>query len=364
MNIQVTQENLSRALSNVARVAASSRGSLPILSNILIKTTENRLTISATNLEIAITEVIGAKVLREGSITLPAKLVQEYVSSLPKGTVNLELDDHKLKLSCGDYTSTINGTLADDYPVIPQAKDEPIWKVNSGQLKKALSQVVFAASSDDARPILTGVLLHTIETDVYLAATDSYRLSEKKIGSSKQPMNLLIPGSALNDLQRILSDDEATVYVYGEGEQVAFKVGDIELVSRLIEGTYPDYRKLLPNKFDTTAELERSEYVSATKLASLFARESAGSITVSVKPDTKSLHIQSSASQLGENATSLSATVEGDGVISLNARFLLDGLQSLDGQQVVMTMNGKLDPCVIRSTDQDDYLHIIMPLKS
>ncbi|MEM6997320.1 MAG: DNA polymerase III subunit beta [Patescibacteria group bacterium] len=364
MNIQVTQENLSRALSNVSRVATSSRGALPILSNILIKTTDGRLTISATNLEIAITEVIGAKVMREGSITLPAKLIQEYVSSLPKGTVTMELEDHKLKLSCGDYTSTINGTLADDYPVIPQAGDKHIWKINSAVLKKALSQVVFAASSDDARPVLTGVLLHTVGEDVFFAATDSYRLSEKRVGTSKSEISLLIPGSSLNDLQRILSDDEADVFVYGEGDQVAFKVGDIELVSRLIEGTYPDYRKLLPAKFESSAELERSEYVSATKLASLFARESAGAITVSVKPDTKSLNIQSSASQLGENSTSLSASVEGDGVISLNSRFLLDGLQSLEGDTVQMSLNGKLDPCVLRAPEHDDYLHIIMPLKS
>lgn len=364
MKIQLTQENLNKALGNVARVATGARGSLPILSNLLLKTVGGRLSISATNLEIAITEHVGAKVTTEGTITVPARLFQEYVSSLPGGVCGLELNDHKLRITCGEYTSTINGVVADDYPVIPKIEDDPIWKVSTSVLKKALSQVVFAASSDDARPVLTGVLLHTIDNNVFLAATDSYRLSEKKIGSSKTEISLLIPASALSDLQRILGDDDEDVMVYMEGQQVAFKVGGVELISRLIEGNYPDYRKLLPANFSVNAELERTEFMSATKLAALFAKESAGSILIEVDPVKNTLRVTSSASQLGENSTSLSAKVKGDGQISLNSRFLLDCLQSLDGPIVSFNMNGKLEPCVIKSTEHDDYLHIVMPLKS
>ncbi len=365
MNIKVTQENLSRAVNNVARIATSSRGSLPILSNILLKTVDGRLNLSATNLEIGITEVVGAKIVDEGTITVPARLFQEYVSSLPSGqSVSLELKDHKLEVVCGDYTSTINGVAADDFPVIPTIDDDPVWKISSSELKKALSQVIFAASADDARPVLTGVLLHSVDGEVFLAATDSYRLSEKKVGKSKTEINLLIPASALSDLSKILGDQDREVFIHGDGQQVLFKAGDVELVSRLIEGTYPDYRKLLPSKFDVSVELEKQELQGAAKLASLFARESAGSILVSVRSDTKAIAVQSAASQLGENSTSLGAKVTGDGEISLNSRFLLDALQALNGSDALFRMNGKLEPCVVSSPEDDSFLHVIMPLKS
>lgn len=365
MNIQVTQENLHNSLNNIARVASSSRGSLPILNNVLLKTVDGRLSLSATNLEIAITQSVGAKIVKDGVITVPARLFQEYVNSLPQGTINLVLEDHKLKISSGNYTSTINGMKADDYPVIPQVESDPVWKVNSKKLKEALGQVVFAASSDDARPVLTGVLLHSVDGEIYIAATDSYRLSEKYVGKSKSEFSLLVPATALSDLQRIIGDQDEDVFVYADGQQAAFRIGGVDLVSRLIEGTYPDYRKLLPKNFSNTASLEKSEFISATKLASLFARESAGSILVGVHADSKTLSINSAASQVGENATSLSAQVTGDGAeISLNSRFLVDGLQSLAGQNVVFGMNGKLEPCVVRSDENPDYTHIIMPLKS
>ncbi|MCA9349286.1 DNA polymerase III subunit beta [Candidatus Saccharibacteria bacterium] len=365
MNIQVTQENLSQALGNLARVASSSRGSLPILNNILLRTVKGRLSMSATNLEIAITQSVGAKVNQEGVVTVPARLFQEYINSLPSGTVDIEVTDHKIYVKSADYRSTINGMLADDYPVIPEVKDEPIWKVNTKIFKEALNQVVFAASTDDARPVLTGVLLHSVDGEIYLAATDSYRLSEKLVGKSKAEFSLLIPASALADLQRIIGDKDEDIFVHADTQQVAFRFAGIELVSRLIEGTYPEYRKLLPASFANSADLEKAEFVSASKLASLFARESAGSIMIELSPDTKSLSVKSAASQIGENNTSIPANISGDGAsISLNSRFLIDGLASIQGPSIIFNMNGKLDPCVLKSPDHTDYLHIIMPLKS
>lgn len=365
MNIQVTQENLSSALSNIARVASSSRGSLPILNNVLLRTANGRLSMSATNLEIAITQSVGAKVQKDGVITVPARLFQEYINSLPSGTIDIDVEDHKVHIKASDYRSTINGMKADDYPVIPEVKDEPVWKVNSKVFKEALSQVVFAASTDDARPVLTGVLLHSVDGEIFLAATDSYRLSEKNVGKSKSEFSLLIPASALSDLQRILGDKDEDIFVHADSQQVAFRFAGVELVSRLIEGTYPDYRRLLPTAFENTAELERSEFTSATKLASLFARESAGSIMIGIHPDSKTLSVDSAASQVGENSTSLPATITGEGAeISLNSRFLIEGLASIQGQSVSFNMNGKLDPCMLKNDEHSDYVHIIMPLKS
>src|SRR5487761_1091572 len=183
MKLQVTQENLNRALGSVARVA-NSRGTLPILSNVLIKTSNNRLSLSATNLDIAITHFIGAKVKEEGSITVPARLMQDFVGSLPEGIIELELDETKLHVTTEQYQSVVNGIVADDFPVMPAISEGKTWSLSSGMLKKALQQVVFAASGDETRPVLTGVLVHTLKGKLYAAATDSYRLAEKQLAAS------------------------------------------------------------------------------------------------------------------------------------------------------------------------------------
>jgi len=202
MKLQVTQENLNRALGTVARVA-NSRGTLPILSNVLIKTSNNRLSLAATNLDIAISHYIGAKVAQEGAITVPARLMQDFINSLPSGVIDLELDDSKLKISTDQYQSTINGIMADDFPVMPAISEGKTWSVDGSLLKKGLQQVVFAASSDESRPVLTGVLIHSSDGKLYLAATDSYRLAEKEIGASKDDVRMLVPATAMHDLLRI-----------------------------------------------------------------------------------------------------------------------------------------------------------------
>jgi DNA polymerase-3 subunit beta len=199
MKLQVTQENLNRALGSVARVA-NSRGTLPILSNVLVKTSNNRLSLSATNLDIAITHYIGAKVTAEGSITVPARLMQDFVSSLPGGVIELELDGTKLHVTTDQYQSVVNGIVADDFPVMPAIANGKSWTLSSTVLKKALQQVVFAASSDETRPVLTGILIHTLDQMLYMAATDSYRLAEKQLGTNKEAVQLLIPASAMQDL--------------------------------------------------------------------------------------------------------------------------------------------------------------------
>lgn len=363
MKLQVTQENLSRALSNVARVA-STRNALPILSNVLIKTIDNRVCIAATNLNIAITHFIGSKVKEEGSITVPARLMQDFVSSLPQGVIDIQVDETKLKIKADQYKSTINGALADDYPVMPQIKNGTSWNVTATALKKALQQVVLAASNDEARPILTSVYFHTEKGSLFVAATDSYRLAERKIIDLKQDVKLLVPASAMQDLLRIINDYEDDVVVTHDEQQVLFTVGDVELVTRLIDGNYPDYRKLIPASFSTSATLPKSELVNITKVSSLFARESAGSITLELDEDEKKVSIRSIASQLGENTATATAKVTGTSGITLNSRYLLDALAVIGDQEVNLAFNGKLEPCVLRGTEEKDYLHLIMPLKS
>jgi DNA polymerase III subunit beta len=363
MQLQVTQENLNKALGMDARVA-NTRGTLPVLANVLIKTVNNRLSIAATNLDIAITHYIGAKVAEEGAITVPARLMQDFVSSLPSGVIDLKLDEHKLNIATDQYQSVINGVSAEEFPVMPAITEGKTWKVPAATLKKSLQQVVIAASGDEARPVLTGVYMHTVEGKLYMAATDSYRLAEKELSTSKEEIDLLVPVTAMQDLLRIVNDVEDDVQVTSDDQQVLFRVGDVELVARLIDGKYPDYRKLIPQKFETVAVLKRADLLNAAKISSLFARESAGSITLNVDEAAQELSIRSVASQLGENTAKAAAKVTGGGAITLNSRYLLDALHALSSDEVSFSFNGKLEPSLLKDATASDYVHIIMPLKS
>ena len=346
MKFQVTQENLTRGLSSVARTA-SSRSTLPILSNVLLKTVGNRLSIAATNLDIAITHRIGSKITEEGSITVPARLMQDFISSLPSGVIDLVLEDNKLHITTDKYTSTINGVSAEDFPVMPDITKGTKWKISAKDLKAALQQVIIAASSDEARPVLTGVYMHTMDGDLYFVATDSYRLAEKKVMKTKEEINLLVPANAMQELLRILSDADDDVEVVHDDQQVLFRAGDVELVTRLIDGQYPDYRNLIPKSFSNSATLQRSEFVNITKVSSLFARESAGSVTLATSQKDEQLSITSIASQVGDNTAAASAEVEGEGSITLNSRYILDALNAFQGQTVSLRFNGKLEPSML-----------------
>lgn len=363
MKLKVTQENLNKALGLVARVA-NSRGTLPILSNVLLKIEGNRLSVSATNLDIAISCQLGAQVQTPGSLTVPGRLLQDFINGLPSGVIELEQEDQRLKVTTESYKSVINGISADDFPVMPAIENGSNWKVPAVVLKKGLQQVLIAASNDESRPVLTGVLFHVVDGTLYMAATDSYRLAEKRLLATKEQIKLLIPASALHDVARIINDYTGDVEVLHDEQQVQFRAGDVELVARLIEGNYPDYRKLIPSSFSTTATMPRADLVNITKVSSLFARESAGSIVVSVDEPSESVWIHAVASQLGENNATLKVDAKGAGSITLNSRYLLDGLQAMDNKTIQLGFNGKLEAVMITGTESDDYLHIIMPLKS
>lgn len=363
MKLQVTQENLAKALNTVARVA-NTRNTLPILSNVIIKTIGNRVSIAATNLDIAITHLIGSKVSEEGAITVPARLMQDFVSSLPSGIIELSLDDYRLRINADKYNSVINGVSAEEFPVMPAISKGKTWSISAPLLKQGLQQVVIAASTDEARPTLTGVYMHTHGGKLYIVATDSYRLAEKELTRTNEEIDLLIPASAMHDLQRIISDFNEDIEVVHDDQQVLFRAGNVELVTRLIEGNYPDYRKLIPKQFATAATLKRADFVNITKVSSLFARESAGSITIHVDEAERLVSIRSVASQLGENTATATAGAKGSGDITLNSRYLLDALGVLSGENISFNFNGKLEPCILKDNKDSSYTHVIMPLKS
>jgi DNA polymerase-3 subunit beta len=366
MELSVTQENLAKALSNVGRVASSKTG-LPILSNILLRTDANRLLVAATNLEIASTHHVGAKIITPGAITIPARLVSDFVSSLPKGTIELKVKDNHLTISSGSYTSVINGVIADEFPELPtiDEKSSISYSISPADFKQAVSQTIITSSNDSTRPTLTGVYWHSFEGGLYLAATDGYRLSERKLIDTASEVAAIIPSTTLQEVLRTLSDDVTEVDVLFDETQVRFRVGESEITSRLIDGNYPDYRQLIPNTSETTITLDASEFVRITKIAGLFARESGGSVTLTADKEKQTLAVRSIASEYGENTSNTPAEVSSDGQVTLNSRYLSEALSVIDGDVVEFRFSGKLAPCVLTAKANDvNYKHIIMPLKS
>lgn len=366
MELSVTQENLSRALSTVGRVASSKAG-LPILSNILLRTDGSRLLVAATNLEIASTYYIGAKVIKQGSLTLPARLLSEFVGSLPKGTIDISVKGTRMTLTSGSYTSVINGIDADEFPELPGIDEAKAvtYSIAAVDLKQALGQTIITSSNDSTRPVLTGVYWHSVNGALYLASTDGYRLSERRLMSTKSEIAAIVPTASLQEVLRTMNDSVDEIEVLFDDMQVRFRLGDAEVTSRLIDGNYPDYRQLIPKDSETVVEVASQEFARTVKIASLFARESGGSVTLSASKETQELSIHSIASELGENTSTATATVTEDGQITLNSRYVADALSVLDGDTIVFRFSGKLSPCVLTVKEKNpNYTHIIMPLKS
>lgn len=365
MKVEVTQENLSKALQSVGRVA-STRSTLPILANVLLATEGNRLKIAATNLEIAVTHWIGSKVKAEGGITVPARLLSDFVSSLPPGNIQLAIEGNSLHILSGNYQSDINGIPSDEFPSLPTINVEKPLVLPAELVRETLAQVLPAVSSDDARPVLTGIYIYNDGNKLVWVATDSYRLAERVTPLKTTPpeLNLLVPARSLSELVKLIDGDEE-VLIYPDEGQVKFSYGDSEVISRLIDGKFPSYRQLIPETSEITAELPKDEFMSITKVASLFARESAGSVTLATDEVAQTLAISSIASQVGKNTSAASAKVKGEGKVTLNSRYIIDALNAIKPENVVFRFSGKLNPCVITPADgSSDYTHVIMPLRS
>jgi len=366
MELSVTQENLSRALTIVGRVS-SSRAGLPILGNILFRTEGNRLLVAATNLEIAATYYVGAKVTKQGSITLPARLVTEFLSSLPKDTVTLSVKGTRMTITSGKYTSVVNGTDAEEFPELPAIDDKEAvhYTIAPHDFKQAVNQTIIACSADTSRPVLTGVYWQSIDGALYLAATDGYRLAERKLLDTKSQIAAIVPATSLQEALRTVSDSVESIEVVFDNTQVRFRAGEAEITSRLIDGNYPDYRQLIPTSSETIVTLAAGEFGRVVKIASLFARESGGGITLNADAEEKQLSIHSIASELGENTSTATADVSASGRITLNSRYVSEALAAIEGEHIEFRFSGKLSPSVLSAAEKSpNYIHIIMPLKS
>ncbi|NUM25928.1 MAG: DNA polymerase III subunit beta [Candidatus Buchananbacteria bacterium] len=378
MKISCTQENLNQGLFVVSHIA-SKNTALPILNNILIKAAESSITLSSTNLEIGVSCVIRGKVEAEGDFTVQSRLLADYVGLLPRDRVDLETVENEtvLQVACKNNSTKIKGQSAADFPLIPQIDRKNPYILNSQSLRQALSQVTFAVSISETRPEINGVLFNFVGDKLILAATDSYRLAEKTVilnkKSSSVPQKIIIPTRTLQELQRILGSfkdpaaisDLEDVEIYLAENQILFVLGNIELISRLVEGQYPDYQQIIPNQFNTTTNLVSSEFIKATKTTSLFTRSGIYDVSLEFLPNKKEIVVSSANNQLGENFSRLSGEISGsNNKIVVNYRYLLDGLQNIGDEQVAVEIIDGSSPCVLRPGGKNkDYLYIIMPIK-
>jgi DNA polymerase-3 subunit beta len=372
MKVSCLQENLSRGLSLVARAVAT-RSTLPVLGNVLLATDHGRLRLSATNLELGISCWIGAKIDEEGAITVPARTFVDLVNALPNDTVSMDLAVRTLTLNvrCAAFNNDIKCIDAQEFPPFPTVEADNGLTLNVEDLRQMISQVVLAASTDDARPVLTGVLIEMSGNTMTLAAADGFRLSVRtaQLAEKAPASKAIVPARALAELGRILSDGEETVTMTlpPNRGQVIFRSKNVELVSQLIDGTFPDYRSIIPTSYTTRSVLSTSAFLKACKAADIFAREAAHSARLHVAPGSQlepgKVEITATAAETGSNETMVDATVDGSAIdIAFNVRFLVEVLNVIDTPNVALETNNTSSPGVIKPVGREDFLHVVMPM--
>lgn len=375
MKIQVLQENLSKNLSITSRFT-SIKAQLPILANLLLQAKKNRLTISATNLETSVAISIGAKVEEEGEIAVPSKLITDLVSNLNIGVINLEAEKEQLKITSSGFKSSISGMNTSDFPDIPKESGKNFLKLERDSFLQTLSKVLYSVSVDETRPILTGVLVivGSNGNNITFVSTDGFRLSQRKIslGGSKQDVkefNVILPKNVLSELSRIIGDKDSLEFSYSQKEnQVIFGIDSMIVASRIIDGEFPDFEKIIPKDFTLVINVDKEEFLRAVKLASVFARDSANVVKLKIRKDSVGIFAESKLS--GNQETEIDAKIkseksesEKDFVIAFNFKFLEDFLGSCEGDNVCLKLSSPNSPALFLDPDDKNYLHIIMPVK-
>jgi DNA polymerase-3 subunit beta len=374
MKVTVLQENLARGLSIVSR-AVSPRSTLPVLSNILIASDEGRLRLSATNLELGITCWIAARIEQEGSTTVPARTFADLVNALPVDQVQLELNTQTqtLHVKGGTSNNDIKCIDAQEFPPLPVPDLEGAVQLNVVDFKEMIQEVAFAASSDEARPVLMGVLVNVDRDVITLAAADGFRLSVRKAVLSSplpQPLTAIIPARALNELARVSSDGEAPLYMVlpkGRG-QVLFRVKDVEVVSQLIDGTFPDYQQIIPRSYKSRTLVSTASLLKACKQAEIFAREGSNVARLDIKSaqsdmQPSEVEISATSEETGKNETIVEATVDGGGMlIAFNVKFLREALEVIKTPNVALETSGPNAPGVVRPVGDENFIQVIMPM--
>lgn len=372
MKLTILQENLSEGLVTASKTT-SSKGQLPILANILFEANKEGLKITSTNLETSINIFLPAKVEKQGSITIPARIITEFTTSLPTDKVLLDLEKEKLRISCLSYKAVINGISASEFPHVPSlkkiSKDQKKIKLEQGKFSQAINQVAFAAATDATRPVLNGVRISSKKGKIQMVATDGYRLSLsefKTVGKTEIP-TLIVPARTLIELARIIEaegekEEQVELAVTKETNQVIFSIGKTEVISRLIEGEFPEFGKIIPEKGEIEAVVDKEEFTRSVRSASIFARDSANIVRLKIKDQR--LKISANTPEVGENEIELGIKSKGgETKIAFNCRFLQDFLSVFSKENFVFETSGSLKPGLFRAPQDSSFLHIIMPVR-
>ena len=373
MKLSCLQENLSRGLALVSRAVAT-RTTLPITQHVLLETVQSRLKLSATNLELAITTWVGAQVEREGSVTIPARLLTDFVNSLPNDRIDMELTPRPVGVhfQCARFEAHINGADAQEFPPIPSVEDGVAARIDPHVLRTAIGRVAFAAATEETRPVLTGVKMELSGQEFTLAGADGFRLAVYKgplVEPAPEEIQAIIPARTLIELQRLLVDQEDPVelVVTPSKSQLMVHLKGIEMVSQLIQGTFPNYSQLIPQSYGTRAVLDLQEFARAARAASIFARDGGGIVRLHVTPGPESmvgqLMIASKAEETGDNEGKIDAKVDGEEAkIAFSSRYLTEVLSVLDRGEVALETTTPSSPGVIRPVGGEDYVHVVMPM--
>jgi len=374
MKISALQENLNKGLSIVGR-AVPVRSTLPQASHVLLSSDAGRLKLVATDLMIATTCWIGAQVEEEGAVTVPARLLTDFVASLPNDKIELTVGDRgrQLHVSCARNDATISGMDAADFPPVPAVDDGFTLRLNPQQFKRAVSQVEFAAAADDTRPVLTGI--HTLAEgqELTLAAADGFRLAVHKLPLAQEVperVEVIVPARALREVVRLIGEDDEPLEMAfnASRSQVLFRLKSAELVATLIQGTFPNYSQLIPQSYQSRAEIEMRQFLQETRIAAIFARDGAGIVRLQVEPGEDKapgkMTISARAEEVGDHRGDIDVKVEGEAAkIAFNSKYLQDVLQVLDAERLYLETSSPSSPGVVRPIDTDDnYVHVVMPL--
>lgn len=373
MKFTCTRDNLSNALDLVSGIA-SKQTNLPILLNILITVSESKVELVSTDLEIAVRVHVRAKVEAEGSFTVPAKTMADFIRLLSDDQVVISLEGQELKITSGNSSTKIKGMPADDFPIIPPLEEDHHYVLDPHVFKDALARVLVAVAKNEIRPELSGMCMNLFSerySGLTLAATDSYRLAEEKVlvKQGEDTFSCIVPSRTVGEMIRLISltkDEEANepVRLWLSGKQIAIRMGKCEMTSRLVDGRYPDYPQIIPTQFKTKAFLPVDLLVKKIKAASLFTMSGVNAVSFVLKPKDGVVEISSLSTQTGEHASSIEATVEGEeNTILLNHRYTLDGLNHMGDADVEFAMNSADTPCLFRAKKNQNFLYIVMPIR-
>lgn len=373
MKFSCNQDTFSKYLNIVSRVVSNKPG-LPILNNVLFESEKNKLIIKATDLELSINTWIGADITDEGKVTIPAKQLTDFVNSIPEEVVQVEVEKQNFNISTSNNTASFNTMPSDDFPTIPsvEKKEDPFIQINKADLVMAINRVAFAAATDDIKPVLTGVKFEIEDDQVALIATDGLRLSRQviKVGKTSKNRSFLIPVRALIELSYIISetsndsDELLSIYLIEDKNQVMFRVGDIDLISRLIDGEFPEYKQIIPTGFKTKCSIEREVFLNSLKIVNIIARSVLGNkmiLDISSKSDQISL--SATQADLGKNESNFVCKVEGDDLkIAFSAKLLSDILNHVDSENILFECSEAVKPGVFKIDGDDSFVHLVMPM--